>query len=355
MTTGVSLTCTGVAVAPVGTTIPRDLDLAVPDGQLTVIVGPSGAGKTTLLRAVAGLEPLARGTIRLGDRDVATTPSHRRGLAVVFQEPRLFPNLSVGDNVAFPLRMAGHPRAERRRVAAALLEEVGLAGTARRNPRLLSGGEQQRVALARAMAGDPGLLLLDEPLSAVDPHRREALRDLIHRIQRSRGITTLYVTHDRGEAAELGDQVALLIEGRIVQHAPPEELFTRPASAVVARFFGATNILHGTVTGGRLLTSAGMLRVDAVDGPATVAIRPERLRIVDDGPLGGRCVAASFQGSHRRLLLDCGGVPLEAHVDAETAADVGDTVALDVAPSHTWVLPDHTDVPSEPLEQTGTP
>lgn len=337
---GARLDCTGLAVAPGGATVIRDLDLTVPAGELTVLVGPSGAGKTTLLRAIAGLEATVSGTVRLGGRDLATVASHRRRLAVVFQEPRLFPNLSVGDNVAFPLRMAGHPRRHRRAVAASLLDEVGLPGTAHRGPRGLSGGEQQRVALARALAGDPQLLLLDEPLSAVDANRREDLRQLVARIQRQRALTTLYVTHDRTEAAELGDRVALMVEGRILQHAPPQELFTRPASTVVARAFGASNILTGTVRAGEFRGAGLALPVTAPDGPATVAIRPERLRLAPGGPLRGRCVSVDFHGTHQRIAVDVGRTRLEAHVDTDVVVAAGQAVALEVARHHVWVLPE---------------
>lgn len=345
------LVCSGVAVELDGATILRDLDLTVSPGRLTVVVGPSGAGKTTLLRALAGLAPVTAGSIVLGGRDLARIPSHRRGLAVVFQEPRLFPNISVGDNVAFPLRMAGVDRRARRRVADELLDEVGLPGMAGRSPRGLSGGEQQRVALARALAGEPQLLLLDEPLSAVDPNRREDLRHLIAGLQRTRDVTTLYVTHDRAEAAELGDDVALLIEGRIVQHARPEELFNRPASTVVARFFGASNILTGLVTSGRLRTSAGLtLPVDAPDGTRTVAIRPERLELDPHGDLQGRCASSSFQGAHRRVVVGCAGADVEAHLDAEAAVEVGDLVGLSVPPRYVWVLPEAAPATVEPTE-----
>jgi putative spermidine/putrescine transport system ATP-binding protein len=348
---GVTLVCSELAVEVGGATILRDLDLAVRAERLTVLVGPSGAGKTTLLRAIAGLQPVTAGTIVLGGRDLGPVPSHRRRLAVVFQEPRLFPNLTIGDNVAFPLRMAGVARARRRAVAETLLDDVGLPGIADRGPRGLSGGEQQRVALARALAGDPQLLLLDEPLSAVDPNRREDLRQLISRIQRERGVTTLYVTHDRTEAAELGDDVALMIEGRVVQHAPPEELFARPASTVVARFFGASNILTGSVRDRRLALGAGSLPVAAANGRHTVTIRPERLRLDPGGGVRGRCVSSTFQGSHRRLVVDCAGTRIEAHVDAAAAVAPGDAVALTVAREHVWVLPEAT--PSLAGEATG--
>lgn len=342
---GATLLCAGVTVAGDGGVILRDLDLTVPAGRLTVIVGPSGAGKTTLLRAIAGLHRPLTGTLRLGDRDLTLVPTHRRRLAVVFQEPRLFPNLTVGDNVAFPLRMAGMPRVQRRRAAAELLDDVGLPGTADRDPRGLSGGEQQRVALARALAGDPELLLLDEPVSAVDPNRREALRQLIARLQRERNVTTLYVTHDRGEAAQLADRLALLIEGRIVQEAAPRELFTRPTSTVVARFFGANTILRGTVTAGRLEVADAALPVAAPDGPATAIIRPEHLHLSADGPLRGRCESASFQGTHLRLRVNCSGATIEAHVDPDAGVEVGDQVTLGVAARHVWVLPESADPP----------
>lgn len=337
--TGVALVVRGVAVEAGGTMVLRDLDLTVAGGTLTALVGPSGAGKTTLLRAIAGLERVAAGTIELDGRDLAAVPSHRRRLAVVFQEPRLFPNLTVGDNVAFPLRMSGVARRPRRRVAAALLDEVGLAGVTDRDPRGLSGGEQQRTALARALAGDPQLLLLDEPLSAVDPNRRSDLRQLMARVQRDRGVTTLYVTHDRTEAAELADDLALLLEGRVVAQAPPQQLFARPTSAVVARFFGASNILTGPVRDGRLRLPGVVLPADAPDGIRTVAIRPERLALDANGALRGRCVTSTFQGSHRRLIVDCAGTRLEAHVDAAATVAAGDPVVLAVAREHVWLLP----------------
>jgi putative spermidine/putrescine transport system ATP-binding protein len=264
--------------------------------------------------------------------------SHDRRLAVVFQEPRLLPNLDVGDNVAFPLRMAGVARRERRERASALLDDVGLGGSGSRDPRHLSGGEQQRVALARALAGDPELLLLDEPLSAVDPSRREAMRQLISRLQRERSVTTLYVTHDRAEAAELGDRVALMVEGRIIQHAPPEELFSRPATAVVARFFGASNVLAGTVSSGSLDAGGVRVPVAAPDGRATVAIRPERFELDAGGPVRGTVQVASYHGTYRRLVVDCGGTEVEVHVDPDASIEPGDRVGLRIARRHIWLL-----------------
>lgn len=343
-----ALTCTSLACRVDGTTILRDLDLHVPAGEMTTLVGPSGAGKTTLLRAIAGLAPVTSGAVRLGDADLAVRPVHRRRLAVVFQEPRLFTSMSVRDNVAFALRMAGLGRRDRRRRADALLEEVGLAGTGHRSTAGLSGGEAQRVALARALAGDPDLLLLDEPLSAVDPARREDLRHLIGRVQRERGVTTLYVTHDRTEAAALGDRVALMIEGRLLQHARPRDVFERPASPVVARFFGAANLLAGPVVAGRLRLEGVDVPVAGPDRTATIALRPEHLRLTPAAPAGHGTLAGvvrdlDYQGGYHRLVVTVGGVDVVAHVAVAEPPRPGDMAMLAVEPANVWALPEAPD------------
>lgn len=349
-----TLSCRGVASRVGDATILRDLDLEVPAGTMTVVVGPSGAGKTSLLRAVAGLGPVTTGSIHLGGDDLAGRPVHRRGLAMVFQQPRLFPALSVQDNVAFALRMAGMSGPDRRSRAVELLDEVGLAGLGDRGIDGLSGGEAQRVALARALAGEPDLLLLDEPLSSVDPNRRESLRTLIGQLQRQRGVTTLYVTHDRTEAAALGDRVALLIEGRIVQHAPPQDLFERPRSAVVARFFGATNLVPGTVRDGRLRQAGIDLPSRAGDGPATLVVRPEHLhvgtaRASEDGTITGRVRTTTYTGGHHRIEVEVEGDRGANDTDHEQpvvvaevadACEPGQPVRLWVEAARVWTLPD---------------
>lgn len=337
------LICRGVVVAPGGgAPVLRGVDLLIGAGRRAALVGPSGAGKTTLLRAIAGLEPMRAGSIHLGDRRLDTgVPAHRRRIAVVFQEPRLLPHLRVDDNVALPLRAAGTSRAERRRRASALLEEVGLAGIATRAVRGLSGGEQQRVALARALGAEPELLLLDEPLAAVDPNRREALRRLIVHTQRERALTTLVITHDRAEAAELGETLALMLEGRIVQQDDPHELFERPRSAAAARFFGGANLLRGTVRDGLLhLDVDSALPVDGPDGPACYVIRPEALRIAPDGPLEATVIEAVYAGTFVRLALQRGEQRLEAHVPPGTPVVPGEDVRLDAPQERFWRLPD---------------
>jgi putative spermidine/putrescine transport system ATP-binding protein len=356
-----ALVCRDVMVAPSGAPVLRGVDLHVPAGRRAVLVGPSGAGKTTLLRAITGLEPLSAGTIELGGRRLdAGVPAHRRRVSVVFQEPRLLAHLRVDDNVALPLRAGGVGRQERRARATALLDEVGLAGIADRGVRGLSGGEQQRVALARALCAEPDLLLLDEPLAAVDPNRREGLRRLIVRIQSERALTTLVITHDRAEAAELAESLALMLEGRIVQQDDPRELFERPRSAAVARFFGAANLLRGTVRDGRLqLADGAALPVDGPDGPATYVIRPEALRVAPGGPIRAQVIEAVYAGTFVRVALRRGAQRLEVHVPPGTPLSPGEDVELDALRERLWRFPDegrsHPTAVSTPAEVSPLP
>lgn len=317
------LRVSGLVVSPPGKPpILRGVDLSVPAGQRAALVGPSGAGKTTLLRALAGLESDTAGEILLGGIEQERIPAHRRRMAMVFQEPRLLPNLSVVDNVALPLRAARVPRTERRRVAGERLGEVGLGGFAERRVAGLSGGEQQRVALARALCADPDLLLLDEPLAALDPNRRESLRRMIVATQEERGLTTIVVTHDRAEAAELGETVALMLEGRIVQHGDPRELFERPASGAAARFFGISNLL----------------RIPGCPADGLWAIRPERV-VLGDGPHEARVIEAVYRGTHVRIALDWGGQRVEAEVAPGGAPSPGEEARFELPREHLWLLP----------------
>ena len=320
----------------------RGVDLVVPLAGRLALVGPSGAGKTTLLRVVAGLGVLDEGRIELGGRSLVDMAPHRRPIAMVFQEPRLLPHLDVIGNVALPLRATGVRRADRRRRATALLDEVGLGGYGGRAPRSLSGGEQQRVALARALCAEPELLLLDEPLASVDPDRRESLRALIARVQRERAVTMLVVTHDQQEAAVLGDRVALMIEGRIIQCDTPEGMVHRPSTPVVARFFGGRNVIGGEVADGVLTTPAGPIHVDAPDGPAQITIRPERWR-VGEGPLRMQVLGRESLGVDVRLRLGAGALVVEAHVDPSEAPEVGDVVAADAPRESVWCFPEWGD------------
>lgn len=317
----------------------RGVDLAIPSGGRLALVGPSGAGKTTLLRVVAGLEPSASGRVEADGRVLDGLPPHERPIAMVFQDPRLLPNMDVAENVAFGLRAAGVARRERRARADALLGEVGLDGQGRRSIRGMSGGEAQRVALARALCPEPRLLLLDEPMASVDPDRREALRRLILRLQGERGVTTLIVTHDRDEAAEMGQEIALMIEGRIVQCDTPRSLFLQPASPAVARFFGARNLLAGEVRSGVLATPAGPVPVEGPDGPARVSIRAEGITVAPGGALRMRVREVAFVGSGLRVRLSCGEMRIEGRLPPDPAPVVGDEVGVVIPPEAVWRFP----------------
>jgi thiamine transport system ATP-binding protein len=344
----VALRCRGLVVSPGGAEVLDGLELEVATAQLTVLVGPSGAGKTTLLRAVAGLEELDGGRLELHGRDAAGVPAHRRRIGMVFQQPRLFPHLDVVDNVAFPLRAAGVGRRERRQRAHALLAEVGIAELAGRAPRALSGGEQQRVAVARALSVEPELLMLDEPIASVDPNKREELRGFLRALQRQRAVTTLYVTHERAEAAELGDEVAVMLAGRIAAHDHPRQLFERPPSEAVARFFGNDNIVHTEVTAGRARIGGAWLDVGGPDGHATLTIRPERIRLDPAGPLPMRVAEARYAGTYTRLELTGQELTLQAHVAPDEAPVPGCRVGVALPAADLWRLPAHAPSP-EPV------
>ncbi len=334
----VQLDCRDLAVSPGGAPVLRGLDLRIAGGTRTALVGPSGAGKTTLLRAVCGLEGLSSGEVWLGERRIDGLPPHRRRCAVVFQEPRLLPHLDVIDNVAFALRAAKVPKRQRRDNARELLGEVGLGGLQGRGIAGLSGGEMQRVALARALCAEPELLMLDEPLAALDPGRREGLRKLIVRLQVERRITMLLITHDRHEAAEVGDHVALMLEGRIVQDGAPRALFQRPATPTVARFFGA-NVLRGHVHAGLLGLGGDRLPVPGDDGDAVFTVRPEHVRIDESGPLRATVTDAVYAGTHVRVTLRGEHVSLEALCDPGRAPAAGSQVRVSVAREDLWRVP----------------
>jgi putative spermidine/putrescine transport system ATP-binding protein len=221
-----------------GHVVLRDLSLAVEAGSLTALVGPSGCGKTTVLKVIAGLLAPEAGDVWFADERMTPIAAEKRGIAMVFQKPLLFPHMSVADNVAFGLMMRGMPQAQRRAAAEDALRMVQLDGLADRRTRELSGGQEQRATLARALVTRPRVLLLDEPLSALDASLRADMRALVRQLQRQFAITTIFVTHDQREACEVGDQVAVLLAGRVAQAGPPRLFYTDPASEAVARFFG---------------------------------------------------------------------------------------------------------------------
>jgi len=288
----------GVRVTLGGRRVLDDVSLQVDAGARVAIVGASGVGKTTLLRAIAGLAPIDAGQITIDGRAVSRLPPHQRRLGMVFQEPRLLPHLSALDNVALPLRTRRMSRAARRRAAWNVLERVGVSHRATGRPRELSGGEQQRVALARALVHDPTVLILDEPLSAVDAQLRGELQQLILSIQRDLDMTMLLVTHDRNEASTLGASTAVMVDGRIVQHAPHTELALRPATPDVARLIGSGFMLEA---GCKLQVVLGLApdRIHWVPAPAlTESNSPEPETSTNHIAVSGRVA---------RLRLGAGG------------------------------------------------
>jgi ABC-type Fe3+/spermidine/putrescine transport system ATPase subunit len=325
------------------------LTLDIGGGTVTALLGPSGCGKTTALKLMAGLLDPTSGRVLFDGRDVTAVPAERRGAVMVFQDHRLFPYLSAGDNVAFGLRMRGVPRQQRRREAEAALERVGLDDLADRRPAELSGGQQQRVALARALVLQPEVLLLDEPLANLDAHLREGMRELILDVQRERDLTTVVVTHDQEEAVVLAEEIALLFDGRLHQHGAPRTFFEHPATERTARFFGAANLVAGRRHDDRVHSALGTLRVpDGAPGGDEVwlTIRPERLVVggasaADGQHVQGRVVSSAFLGTRTRATVEVAGVRLTVDVADDALADVGPgtLLTLGLPAEALWTVP----------------
>jgi putative spermidine/putrescine transport system ATP-binding protein len=329
--------------------------ISIAPGEFVALLGPSGCGKTTALRAVAGLEQLDEGEVLVGGENVTRLPAHRRNLGMVFQAYSLFPNMNALDNAAFGLEVRKVPAAQRRARAGELLDLVGLTGLAERFPHELSGGQQQRVALARALCAEPRLLLLDEPLSALDAKVRAQLRDEIRRIQLEFGITTLFVTHDQEEALSMSDRVGVMRTGRLEQLGTPAEVYSHPTTDFVAQFVGSVSRLPGEIVGpgtvsvlGSRLPVPNVASAELPSGSAVdVLVRPESIRIRPsaDGP--AVVVRASFFGASVRVVAvlpggvevastlsaaDSYALPAGARADIELLDDVLFVVGRQLAP-----------------------
>jgi len=282
------------------------IDLAIAPGEFIALLGPSGCGKTTALRALSGLELINSGSILIDGEDVAAVPTNKRDIGMVFQSYSLFPHMTSIENVEFGLRMRRVPTPERKLRALEALELVGLGHLSDRYAHQLSGGQQQRVALARALVTRPRVLLLDEPLSALDAKVRVQLRDQIRRIQTDLGITTVFVTHDQEEALAVADRVAVMKDGRIEQIGTPEELYTTPASPFVADFVGLSNRVDGELRDGAVTVHGAKLPVlgtPPAPGPVTAYVRPEDVFFAPGDGIPATVVVSSFLGSLRRTSV----------------------------------------------------
>jgi putative spermidine/putrescine transport system ATP-binding protein len=339
-----------------GSSVPAvdDLNLHIQAGEFITLLGPSGSGKTTTLMLLAGFETPSAGTIRLDARPIESLPPHRREMGVVFQSYSLFPHMTVAQNVAFPLSVRKVPGAAARQKVAAALAKVQLGHLAERKPQQLSGGQQQRVALARALVFEPRVVLMDEPLSALDKKLREEMQLEIRRLHRELGVTMVFVTHDQHEAMTLSDRVAVFNHGRVEQLATPQALYDTPANTFVAGFVGDNNTLAGHADGPVTLRLADGRRLQAraagmpaAGGAARLCLRPEFLRVATAGDTGNRLQAtlldAIHQGDHWRLLVRLHGT--ETNWFAKLAPGTmpgglapGEELALAFDPDDAWLF-----------------
>ena len=308
------------------TLVVKDLNLSIGKGEFLTMLGPSGSGKTTCLMMLAGFETATHGDIRLDGRPINQVPPHKRGIGMVFQNYALFPHMSVGENLSFPLEVRGMSKSERASRIEKALDMVQMGQFANRRPAQLSGGQQQRIALARALVFDPKLVLMDEPLGALDKQLREHMQYEIKQLHERLGITVVYVTHDQGEALTMSDRVAVFNDGRIQQLASPSDLYERPENSFVAQFIGENNRLPGTLiemngqravvrlqTGELILATP--VNTAVVGQPTLVSIRPERVEFKPENmPQGAHVIDARVQdiiymGDILRVRLEVAGSP----------------------------------------------
>jgi putative spermidine/putrescine transport system ATP-binding protein len=322
---------------------PATLDIS--RGETLVLLGPSGCGKTTMLRIIAGLElPDAGGRVLFDGKDMTSVPIEQRNVGMVFQSYALFPNMSVADNIGYGLKIRGVASKERAARVAELVALTNIAGLENRRIEQLSGGQRQRVALARAVAIRPRILLLDEPLTALDAALRDRLRGELNRLLRGLGITTIYVTHDQAEAMELGDRIVVMQKGAIAQIGTPREIYFRPGNRFVAEFIGAANIIESSVENGHLVLPGGRQPIggNASLESAVAMIRPETIRVVEaaGAPLSGTIDSVSFIGDRQRMVVS--GVSSRLlTVDAPNTinASAGERIGLLIAADAVRLLP----------------
>jgi len=320
-----------------------DFDLTLQQGELVTLLGPSGCGKTTALRIAAGFERPNSGSVFVKDKDVTSLPAHTRNMGMVFQNYSLFPHMTVAENVGFGLRVRGVDAAERDMLVIEAVSRVRLAGLEGRYPHQLSGGQQQRVALARALVFQPEVLLLDEPLSALDAKVREELRDEIRTLQRDAGIGAIFVTHDQDEALNISDRVCVMKDGKIQQIGSPRDIYLRPVNGFVARFIGAMNVIDIQFSPQNKPLIAGVELDSSVTGPvgsvAQILVRPDAVSLCQRGTFGsidGTVVGEHFSGATTilRIRLDRAEVTISAMlVSRNVQLNVGDGVGVVIDPN----------------------
>ncbi|AZB57675.1 ABC transporter ATP-binding protein [Cereibacter sphaeroides] len=326
----------------------KDIDLDIAQGEFISLLGPSGCGKTTTLRCIAGFEAVSGGSIAFGGRDMTRAMPEQRDLGMVFQSYALFPHMTVAENLSFGLEVRKIAPADRERRIAQTLEMVRLTGYEKRFPRELSGGQQQRVALARALVIEPAVLLLDEPLANLDASLRDDMRFFIRDLQQRVGITTIYVTHDQGEALVMSDRIVVMNRGVVEQCGSPREIYERPKSLMVADFIGQSNTLTGRVTGreGELYlieTEDGPLRAHGAPGLAgevRVMVRPENIATAPgDNTLRGRVVKTTYLGASCLLNIEtAAGSRFTTHAPADSPLAPGSDVTMGFAAHKAWAF-----------------
>ena len=322
-----------------------DVSIAIEQGEFFTLLGPSGCGKTTLLRCIAGFETPTSGSIHLSGQDITYTPPNARPVNTVFQSYALFPHLSVADNIGFGLKMQGKPKAEVNKAVERVLALVKLEEFANRLPQQLSGGQQQRVALARALAPEPEVLLLDEPLSALDLKLRKEMQSELKRLQTETGITFIFVTHDQEEALTMSNRIGVMSAGALLQVGTPHDIYDRPVNRFVADFIGETNFLEGRVEDAKVRIGTGDLLavpLDGHSGTVTLAIRPEQVSVsAANGGISARIIDATYLGTDTHYTLALGDdshLVARVQSNSKTAFGVGDTVGVSIDAQAVQVL-----------------
>ncbi len=332
-------------------TVVDQLDLAIHEGEFVSMLGPSGSGKTTILMMLAGFEAPSSGKISVAGRQVDQLPPHKRNMGVVFQNYALFPHMSVADNIAFPLSMRGVAKAESDQRVRRALDMVQLGALRDRRPSQLSGGQQQRVALARALVFEPQVVLMDEPLGALDKKLREQMQLDIRDLHRRLGLTIVFVTHDQSEALTMSDRIAVFNRGKIEQIGTPNEIYDHPATRFVAEFIGETNLIHATAEA----SASDVSRVVLANGQSLsvgrkalkpgeqvcLSVRPERIKPsgTQDNRIAGTVRDVVYHGDHLRLIVDAAGQTVVLRSErSEAAPTIGDGIEMSFSPHDCWVV-----------------